>query len=67
MKILLPDADAGVLQVLTWLMVRLVAQARDARFMQGHRWAAVVLLDEADVLMKKRTACDLQRNAIVAS
>jgi len=43
MKILLPDADAGVLQVLTWLMVHLVAQARDARFMQGHRWAAAML------------------------
>jgi hypothetical protein len=40
MKILLRDADAGVMQVLrvlTWLMARLVAQTRDARFMQGHR------------------------------
>jgi hypothetical protein len=46
MKILLRDADAGVVQVLrvlTWLMARLVAQPRDTMFMQGHRWAAVVL------------------------
>jgi hypothetical protein len=30
------------------------------------RWGAVVLLDEADVLMTKRATNDLQRNAIVA-
>lgn len=35
-------------------------------FMLGHRWGAVVLLDEADVLMSQRTPSDLERNAIVA-
>lgn len=34
--------------------------------MLGHRWGAVVLLDEADVLMSQRTPSDLERNAIVA-
>ncbi|OAA65431.1 ATPase, AAA-type, core [Niveomyces insectorum RCEF 264] len=35
-------------------------------FRLGARWNAVVLLDEADVLMSKRTTDDLRRNAIVA-
>lgn len=35
-------------------------------FMLGYRWGAVVLLDEADVLMSQRTLGDLHRNAIVA-
>jgi len=35
-------------------------------FRLGARWRAVVLLDEADVLMSKRTITDLTRNAIVA-
>ncbi|ROT37782.1 P-loop containing nucleoside triphosphate hydrolase protein, partial [Sodiomyces alkalinus F11] len=35
-------------------------------FRLGARWRAVVLLDEADVLMTKRTVQDLHRNAIVA-
>ncbi|KAK0643277.1 P-loop containing nucleoside triphosphate hydrolase protein [Cercophora newfieldiana] len=35
-------------------------------FRLGARWRAVVLLDEADVLMSKRTTTDLTRNAIVA-
>ncbi|KAK4450787.1 ATPase, AAA-type, core [Podospora aff. communis PSN243] len=35
-------------------------------FRLGARWRAVVLLDEADVLMSKRTVTDLTRNAIVA-
>ena len=32
----------------------------------GARWKAVVLLDEADVLMTRRSVSDLHRNAIVA-
>jgi len=35
-------------------------------FRLGLRWGAVVLLDEADVLMANRNAKELQRNAIVA-
>jgi SpoVK/Ycf46/Vps4 family AAA+-type ATPase len=35
-------------------------------FQMGARWNAVVLLDEADVLMSKRTARDLRRNSVVA-
>lgn len=35
-------------------------------FRLGARWNAVVLLDEADVLMSRRTTQDLRRNAIVA-
>ncbi|CAK7198073.1 hypothetical protein SEUCBS139899_000731 [Sporothrix eucalyptigena] len=35
-------------------------------FRLGARWNAVVLLDEADVLMSQRTTQDLRRNAIVA-
>ncbi|KAM3073019.1 hypothetical protein ACMFMG_008737 [Clarireedia jacksonii] len=30
------------------------------------RWGAVVLLDEADVVMSKRGSAELERNAIVA-
>ena len=36
-------------------------------FRLGRRWGAVVLLDEADVLMIRRNSADLKRNAIVAS
>ncbi|KAK4201840.1 hypothetical protein QBC40DRAFT_323006 [Triangularia verruculosa] len=35
-------------------------------FRVGLRWGAVVLLDEADVLMTERKTTELQRNAIVA-
>ncbi|KAK0707384.1 hypothetical protein B0H67DRAFT_556087 [Lasiosphaeris hirsuta] len=35
-------------------------------FRLGARWKAVVLLDEADVLMSRRNVNDLHRNAIVA-
>ncbi|KAK0725883.1 P-loop containing nucleoside triphosphate hydrolase protein, partial [Lasiosphaeris hirsuta] len=35
-------------------------------FRLGARWGALMLLDEADVLMTQRTVSDLQRNAIVA-
>lgn len=35
-------------------------------FRVGLRWGAVVLLDEADVLMTRRSSSELQRNAIVA-
>nr|XP_036574914.1 AAA family ATPase [Colletotrichum truncatum]XP_036575124.1 AAA family ATPase [Colletotrichum truncatum]KAF6781404.1 AAA family ATPase [Colletotrichum truncatum]KAF6781645.1 AAA family ATPase [Colletotrichum truncatum] len=35
-------------------------------FRLGLRWGAVVLLDEADVLMTKRTTAELERNAVVA-
>ncbi|KAH7304218.1 P-loop containing nucleoside triphosphate hydrolase protein [Stachybotrys elegans] len=35
-------------------------------FQMGARWNAVVLLDEADVLMSKRTTDSLQRNSVVA-
>ncbi|KAF6817577.1 AAA family ATPase [Colletotrichum sojae] len=35
-------------------------------FRLGLRWGAVVLLDEADVLMTKRSTTELERNAIVA-
>lgn len=34
--------------------------------MLGHRWKALVLIDEADVLMSQRTLRELDRNAIVA-
>ncbi|VUC31306.1 unnamed protein product [Clonostachys rosea] len=35
-------------------------------FEMGARWDAVVLLDEADVLMSRRTADNLERNSVVA-
>lgn len=35
-------------------------------FKLGKKWQAVVLLDEADVLMFKRDSANLERNAIVA-
>jgi hypothetical protein len=35
-------------------------------FQLGWRWGAVVLLDEADVIMSKRSNTELQRNSIVA-
>lgn len=35
-------------------------------FRVGLRWGAVVLLDEADVLMTRRSSSELQRNSIVA-
>lgn len=43
----------------------LETQLRDI-FRLGARWRAVVLLDEADVLMTQRSVADLKRNAIVA-
>lgn len=36
-------------------------------FKLGWRWGAVVLIDEADVLMSKRDVHDLKRSSIVAS
>lgn len=35
-------------------------------FALGKRWNAIVLLDEADVVMSKRSSKDLERNAIIA-
>ncbi|KAF4536857.1 uncharacterized protein LTHEOB_11864 [Lasiodiplodia theobromae] len=35
-------------------------------FHLGKRWNAIILLDEADVVMSKRSNTDLERNAIVA-
>ncbi len=35
-------------------------------FKLSKRWRAIVLLDEADVVMSKRTSAELDRNAIVA-
>lgn len=35
-------------------------------FRMGARWNAIVLLDEADVLMSKRTSDNLTRNSVVA-
>jgi hypothetical protein len=37
----------------------------DTIFNVAKRWDAVSLLDEADVLLCKRTSSDLQRNAII--
>ncbi len=46
-------------------VTRMEAQLQRA-FRFGWRWGAVVLIDEADVIMSKRTTTELQRNAIVA-
>jgi len=35
-------------------------------FSLGKKWGAIVLLDEADVLMSKRTVDSLDRNAVVS-
>jgi hypothetical protein len=35
-------------------------------FRLGHRWGALVLLDEADVLMSKRSSSDMDHSAVVA-
>lgn len=35
-------------------------------FELGKRWNAIVLLDEADVIMSQRSSKELERNAIVA-
>lgn len=35
-------------------------------FHLGKRWKAVILLDEADVVMTRRSSHELERNAIVA-
>ncbi|KAI8666899.1 ATPase-AAA-core domain-containing protein [Fusarium sp. Ph1] len=35
-------------------------------FELGKRWKAIILLDEADVVMTKRSSSELERNAIVA-
>ena len=32
----------------------------------GNRWKAIVLVDEADVVMSRRETAELERNAIVA-
>jgi len=44
---------------------RLEKQLTDI-FRLGLRWGAVVLIDEADVLMARRSTTELTRNAIVA-
>lgn len=36
-------------------------------FQLAEIWGAVMLLDEADVFLEKRTMCDLQRNSLVSS
>ncbi|KAK6436688.1 hypothetical protein LTR95_007126 [Oleoguttula sp. CCFEE 5521] len=46
--------------------VSMLERELKAVFELGHRWKAVVLLDEADVLMAQRTDTDLTRNAVVA-
>ena len=35
-------------------------------FKRARRWDAVLLIDEADVFMERRTAADLIRNSLVA-
>jgi SpoVK/Ycf46/Vps4 family AAA+-type ATPase len=35
-------------------------------FQKAKRWGAVILIDEADVFMERRTSTDLERNALVA-
>lgn len=43
-----------------------VERMLDDIFKMAKKWEAVVLLDEADVLMTKRSSMELGRNAIVA-
>lgn len=43
-----------------------VEKKLEAVFTLAKRWGAIVLLDEADVVMSKRTSSELERNAIVA-
>jgi SpoVK/Ycf46/Vps4 family AAA+-type ATPase len=62
MKRPLYQISAGELSI----EVNSLEQHLGAIFRVGARWNAIVLLDEADVLMSKRTKHDLQRNAIVA-
>ena len=35
-------------------------------FKSAKRWGAVLLIDEADVFMERRTVADLTRNSLVA-
>ena len=35
-------------------------------FKRARRWEAVLLIDEADIFMERRTAADLIRNSLVA-
>jgi len=35
-------------------------------FKRARSWGAVLLIDEADVFMERRTAADLTRNSLVA-
>ena len=35
-------------------------------FQLAHRWGCVLLLDEADVFMGKRSGSDIQRNSLVS-
>ena len=46
--------------------VKKVEEKLTSVFELGKRWKAIVLLDEADVVMTKRTSSELERNAIVA-
>ena len=36
-------------------------------FRNASRWDAIVLLDEADVYLERRSTADLERNSIVSS
>ncbi|KAM0391890.1 hypothetical protein ACHAQC_006690 [Fusarium culmorum] len=46
--------------------VKTVEKTVTSVFERGNRWKAIILLDEADVVMSKRTSAELERSAIVA-
>lgn len=46
--------------------VKTVEDTVTSVFKLGKRWKAIILLDEADVVMSKRSSSELERNAIVA-
>ena len=45
---------------------KVVEENLTRNFKQAYRWNAVLLIDEADVFMERRSTADLTRNSLVA-
>jgi SpoVK/Ycf46/Vps4 family AAA+-type ATPase len=48
------------------LLPELVEKSLDKVFALAERWKAILLIDEADIFLAKRTSGDLQRNSLVS-
>ena len=56
------SGELSMLEYTSWVERRL-----SELFLLAARWAAIILIDEADVSMQERTLDNLQRNQLVSS